>query len=236
MAVPQQRAPMLDAMGVLKEAWALFAQQWQAWVLMSLVFMLVMFTCIGVIFVPPLLAGMYLAAFKQMRGQAPQVGDMFQGMSWFASSWLLHIIVGILVGIGLLLCIIPGLLLMTWWFFAMTIMLSKNLGATDAMAMSKAKVSEGFWDVAVLVLLIWGVNVVANWIPFGFLVSMPLQTLMVAVAHRDLFGLEGALPPVGRDPAPAFQGQPPQGAICPKCNAVNSPGTKFCTGCGQQMA
>ena len=68
------------------------------------------------------------------------------------------------------------------------------------------------------------------------LVGLPLQTLMIAIAHRDLFGLEGALPPVGRGPSPSFQGAPLPSVGCPKCGGANAQGTRFCTACGSPIA
>ncbi|MEK7467991.1 MAG: zinc ribbon domain-containing protein [Planctomycetota bacterium] len=244
MAVPAQpRAPMLDAVGILKEAWELFTRQWQAWLLIGLCFMLMALclavTCIGIILMGALHAGLYVAAFKQLRGQTPEVRDLFEGFQWFGPTTLLMIISGFCVFLGMLCCIIPGLVLAVWWYFALPLCVSHGLGATDAMAMSKAKVKEGFWDVVVLILIIIAVNFVAGMVPFGqILVGLPIQTLMIAIAHRDLFGLEGALPPVGRGPAPSVQGvMPAQGAVaCPKCNAPNVPGHKFCTACGGLIA
>ncbi|KAF0244042.1 MAG: hypothetical protein FD180_2854 [Planctomycetota bacterium] len=244
MAVPvQQRAPMIDAMGILKEAWELFTRQWQAWLLIGLCFMLMALvlaaTCIGVILLGALHAGLYVAAFKQLRGQTPEVRDLFEGFQWFGPTTLLMIISGFCIFLGTLCCIIPGLILAVWWYFALPLCVSHGLGATDAMAMSKQKVQQGFWDVVVLILLIVGVNFVAGMIPFGqVLIGLPIQTLMIAIAHRDMFGLEGALPPVGRGPAPAFQGVAPLQAavVCPKCNASNVPGHKFCTACGGPIA
>lgn len=245
MALPAQpRPPMLDAVGILKESWELFTRQWQAWLLIGICFffavMVLSFTCIGIVLIGALQAGLYVAAFKQLRGQTPEVRDLFEGFQWFGPTTLLMILAGFCIFLGTLACIIPGLVLAVWWFFALPLCVTHGLGATDAMAMSKQKVQQGFWDIVVLMLIIFAVNFVSGMIPFGqILVGLPIQTLMTAVAHRDLFGLEGALPPVGRGPAPAFPGAPApaaQGVACPRCNAVNVPGHKFCTACGGPIA
>ncbi|MCC6741285.1 MAG: hypothetical protein IT452_19745 [Planctomycetia bacterium] len=245
MALPAQpRPPRLDAVGILKESWELFTRQWQAWLLIGICFffavMVLSFTCIGIVLIGALQAGLYVAAFKQLRGQTPEVRDLFEGFQWFGPTTLLMILAGFCIFLGTLACIIPGLVLAVWWFFALPLCVTHGLGATDAMAMSKQKVQQGFWDIVVLMLIIFAVNFVSGMIPFGqILVGLPIQTLMTAVAHRDLFGLEGALPPVGRGPAPAFPGAPApaaQGVACPRCNAVNVPGHKFCTACGGPIA
>jgi uncharacterized membrane protein len=241
MAVPApQRAPILDAGGIFKETWELFSRQWQTWMLLGLLYFLCLATCIGIFFIGPLTAGLYVAAFKQLRGQNPDVKDLFAGGPWFGSTTLVLILVGICCFFGFMLCIIPGLVLGIWWYFSLPLCISHNMSATDAMAASKAKVQEGFWDIVVFVLIIVAIQVVTGMLPYlgQILLGIPLQTIMIAVAHRDLFGLEGAVPPVGRTPAPAFQGiAPPQGAVaCPKCNAPNVPGHRFCTACGGPIA
>ncbi len=248
MAVPAApRAPMIDAVGILKEAWELFTRQWQTWLLIGLCFFLIAMvlslTCVGLICMGALQAGLYIAAFKQLRGQTPEVRDLFEGFQFFGPTTLLIIISGFLIFLGTLLCIIPGLVLAVWWFFALPLCITHGLGATDAMAMSKQKVQEGFWDIVVLLLIIFAVNFIAGMLPLGqILVGLPIQTLITAVAHRDLFGLEGALPPVGRGPAPAFAGAPvppppAQGSVpCPKCGTSNIPGHRFCTTCGGALS
>ncbi|MCE9584150.1 MAG: zinc ribbon domain-containing protein [Planctomycetes bacterium] len=242
MAVPAtSRPPLLDAVGIFKEAWELFTRQWQAWLLIGVCYFFVALvlvsTCIGSILLGAITAGLYVAAFKQLRGQVPEVRDLFQGFQWFGPVTLLTIMAGFCIFLGTLLCIIPGLVLMVWWRFALPLCITHGLGATDAMAMSKRKVQEGFWDIVVLMLVIMAVNMVAGMIPLGqILVGLPLQTLMMAIAHRDLFGLEGALPPVGRGPSPPFPGQPMPPVGCPRCGAANASGTRFCTACGGPIA
>lgn len=242
MAVPAAaRPPMLDAIGILKEALELFKRQWQAWVLIGICYFVLAVvlasTCVGAILIGAITAGLYVAAFKQLRGQVPEVRDLFQGFQWFGPVTLLSILAGVCIFLGTLCCIIPGIILAVWWYFALPLCITHGLGATDAMAMSKQKVREGFWDVVVLLLVIMGVNLVASMLPLGGIwLALPLRTLMVAIAHRDLFGLEGALPAVGRGPSPAFQGAPLPAVGCRQCGAPNAPGTRFCTTCGTQIA
>jgi hypothetical protein len=234
---------MLDGMAILQEAWEHFKLKWQSWVVISLVHfacvLVAAFTCIGWILVGPLTIGMYMAAFQQLRGQEPEVADLWSGFQWFGPSFLAMLLTSLAVFCGLLLCIIPGLVLAIWWIFTLPLIATHNLGAIEAMKMSKDRVSKCFWDVVILLLIAAGVNFVAGLIPFGgVVIGTPLMTLMIAIAHRDLYGLDGAAPPLRPAPAPAFPvGPAPAGnRACPKCGAANFATAQFCTTCGGAMA
>jgi uncharacterized membrane protein len=229
-------------MAILKEAWHYFTQQWQAWLVIGLVSALVQFalaiTCVGIVCIPALIAGQYLVAFKQLRGQNPEIGDLFGGFHWFGATTVTFLIAALGILVGYCLCILPGIVLAIWWLFAIPLCVTHNVSGMDALRMSKDKVAQNFWDVVILMLVMFVVQVVCGMIPLAqILVGVPLQMLMLAIAHRDLFGLEGALPPV-RDAAPAMgpAAAAVPGVACPRCRAVNARGVRFCTSCGQAIS
>ncbi|NUN48820.1 MAG: hypothetical protein HUU15_08345 [Candidatus Brocadiae bacterium] len=238
MANPGKQ-PMFDLSAVLREAWELYTRELTAWLLLGTVFfvsyMVASLTCVGIFFVfGPLFAGLHVAAFKQLRGEKPEVGDIFAGFHWFGATCMAGLLYLLGVSVGFLLCIIPGFILMIWWMFAIPLCASHNMGAMDALARSKEMVSRSFTEFLVFGLVIFLIQMVAGVVPFGqFLVGYPLTTLMVAILIRDLYGLEGALPRTAPVPPPP----PAAGAVpCPRCNAPVAQGTRFCTSCGGQVA
>ncbi len=88
------------------------------------------------------------------------------------------VVLGIIIGVGYALLVIPGLILTTFWVFALTMVVDRGIGVGEAMSESK-DLAQGFgymntfatWVVGALVV---GVIVgVLNLIPFfGFIVGL----------------------------------------------------------------
>ncbi|MBI2922678.1 MAG: hypothetical protein HYY18_16620 [Planctomycetes bacterium] len=231
---------MIDHIEVVKEAWRHFAAQWQTWVVMSLVCFVCIFaaafTCVALPFVVgPLSAGMYVAAFKQLRGERPELADLWAGFNFFGPTLAITILGGLAIFCGYLLLIIPGLVLAIWWLFSIPAAVATGCGGFEAMSASRARVTQGFWSVVGFILVLMVVQMIAGFIPFGGVaIGMPLQTLAIAIVYRNLFGLEGALPPL-RDPATAAPVAPAH-RFCMKCGTANFATSRFCAACGQGMA
>lgn len=60
----------------------------------------------------PMIVGYFKALEKEDRGEKPEIGDIFKGFDAFVPALVAALVSGIIIGIGTMLCIIPGLLLM----------------------------------------------------------------------------------------------------------------------------
>lgn len=230
---------MINSIETVKEAWRHFAAEWQVWVVISLVCFVCIFaaafTCIALPFViGPLSAGLYVAAFKQLRGEKPELADLWAGFNFFGPTLAITLLGGLAVFCGYLLLIIPGLVLAIWWMFALPGAVATGSTGFEAMAASKNRVTQDFWSVVGFILVLMVVQMIAGFIPFGGIaIGMPLQTLAIAIVYRDHFGLDGALPPRRE----AVQAPPPVAAhrFCTKCGIANFATSRFCAACGQGM-
>lgn len=133
-------------------------------------------------------AGIYGMALKQVRGQTLAFGDIFASPAIVPMLGLL-LIYTILVNLGLMLFVIPGvfiagLLLPTFALVADGVKLGDAI-KTSVQAMMRDKVSAaGF--IFVLGLLVY---VSALPMGIGLLVTLPLWWLISALAYRDMIGL-----------------------------------------------
>jgi uncharacterized membrane protein len=105
------------------------------------------------------------------------------------------ILVGLAVGIGFVLLVVPGLIAMVLFMFATFIVIDRGLGPIEAMKESM-RIGRGHrWTllglVAVLLLI-----VIAGFVAVfvGILVAMPISTLAFAHAYRELSSRAGAAP------------------------------------------
>ncbi len=103
----------------------------------------------------PLLGGFFLMILGYMRaGGEPQFNDIFSGLKRFGDLFPFFFL-SLLILFGFILLIIPGLIFMTWWIYALLLMADKGHPLGEAMRLSKAKVGEkGFFLHLVFLFLI----------------------------------------------------------------------------------
>jgi hypothetical protein len=92
-----------------------------------------------------LLGGLYLAVLRRMRGDAAGVGDVFDGFKLcLVQLMLVSAISSLLTGLGLFLCLLPGIYLLVAWQFALALVADKRLEFWSAMELSR-KVATRVW-------------------------------------------------------------------------------------------
>ncbi len=266
------------------EGWQMFVNQWQSWVLLMLVFMLLILIPLAPLYAfifaaqlatmgdpelqaeaptyllalmplfylviifgsSYLMSGAYRAAFKQMRGGQVSVKDLFTGGDVFLRVAGGAVLVGLLVMVGFLLCVLPGLAVLGLFYFTMPLIVERKLGVIDAMKAS-FEVTKGHWFMfvlfAVVVSLLAQLGSVACGV--GMLATFPLFFTINAVAFRDLFGVPGAqhfLPQqVPYSAGYSQPGTPGGGSLptrnCPRCGATGiAASARFCNVCGGNLA
>ena len=141
------------------------------------------------------LYGMLLGRVRQRR--AAEYGDMTGYFGLVGPMILATIVLGIIIGIGYTLLIIPGLLFTTWWLLTLVIMVDQGVGLGEAMSQSKA-LAQGvgymaFFGVWIVGAVAWSVlNMVLGVIPFvGTIISLVILPLALAYTVSMYFQARG---------------------------------------------
>jgi hypothetical protein len=138
-------------------------------------------------------AGLHKTALKQLRGKVISVGDLFSGGDIFLRVIGAAIAFGLLVMLGMLFCILPGLAVAGVLFFTMPLVIDRNLSVGEALSASYNATKANWFMFALfafVVSLLASLGQFACYI--GLLVSYPLYFTITAIAYRDVFGVEGA--------------------------------------------
>ncbi|HUJ72706.1 MAG TPA: GYF domain-containing protein [Verrucomicrobiae bacterium] len=144
----------------------------------------------------PLLGGLYHYYLKLIRGQPASLADAFAGFSGaFVPLVLAHIISGVLTGLGLLLCILPGIYLGVAWKFTLPLVIDKRLGFWEAMELSRTVVSRQWWILFAL-FLVSGVIACLGFVAccIGIFITLPIGIAAVLYAYEDILGAQPAAP------------------------------------------
>jgi hypothetical protein len=179
-----------DTMRWIGEGWDVVKADLGTFVLMGIVMMLVNGA------VPFLLqgattAGFQIACRKSLRGQKPEIGDLFQGFQFFVPTLLAHIVISILVFIGILFFIIPGLVVAAMYNFTYLFIVDKRMDLGAAMRASHAVVKQDYFGYTMFVIALGLLNIAGFLcLIVGLLVTVPMTFAAITVAYRDAVGFE----------------------------------------------
>lgn len=147
----------------------------------------------GLALVSPLNAGFFVVSAKLLRNQTPEFADFLGGLKFFLPLALFGIVSSILITIGLILLIIPGIYLIVSYLFALMFIVDRGLDFWPAMETSRRSVQTRWFQIFALFLLLVLLNLGgAMLLGVGLLVTIPLTHCIVAAAYDDIFGLQSA--------------------------------------------
>ena len=139
---------------------------------------------------PILGVGYYFVAFQLMRNRSCGFGDFFSGFKKFLPVFLTALVSSLLIGLGFLLLILPGIYLAVSYLFAQLFVVDKNLSFWSAMESSRKVITKKWFSFFGLVLLLGLLNLLgAIILGVGLLVTVPLSACVVAAAYEDIVGL-----------------------------------------------
>ncbi len=133
--------------------------------------------------------GLIRAALAVVRGETPEVNMLFEteGLGSFIVAAILF---GIMLWVGLLLCIIPGIFVaIIFMFYGFIIVENPSISPTDALKKSQEMTSGRLGELFVFGLALFGINLVgAILCGIGLLFTYGITAIAVAYAYRTLRG------------------------------------------------
>ncbi len=139
----------------------------------------------------PLMMGNFIVAAKLLHRQTPEFRDFFAGFSFFWPLFLVSLIGSIVVGIGMMLLIIPGIYLTVGYLFASCLVVDRRLDFWPAMEMSRRTVTPLWFGFFTFMLILIVTNLAgALLLGLGLLASIPISFCALTVAYGDLFGFQ----------------------------------------------
>ena len=186
--------------GYLKTGWGLFMQYPGGFVGFCLLNLVIQAALRVIPFVGPVAAfavttplfmGNFIVSAKLLQGQTPEFRDFFAGFQYYLPLLLLSLVAGLVIGIGTVLLIIPGIYLAVAYLFASYLVVDRRLDFWPAMELSRLTVNPRWFGYFAFVLLLALLNlagVIA--LGVGLLVTIPLSFCTVTAAYAELFGLQ----------------------------------------------
>ena len=145
------------------------------------------------ILLSPLLIGVTMMGIRRSLSKDISFSHMFEYYPRLISIVLMYLATSVLVIIGLVLLVIPGIYLSLSYAFAMILMLDKDMGIWEAMETSRKAVTKHWFKVFGFFFVI-GLIMIVSAIPLGIglIWTMPLMFIGYGVLYRNIFGVTQA--------------------------------------------
>jgi len=174
----------------LETAWQLTLKFIVPLILMTLVMFVVSCVTLGIL-APVTMAGYMQAILLMLRdGREPRIQDLFSQMKLFLPLLGFGIVVFIVIVIGFILLVLPGIIVALAISFSclymLPLMTDKEMGLIDAIKKSYAMVRQGpIIDHIVVMLLFMGISGIGGSIFIGWLFTQPLATVFLLSAYEE---------------------------------------------------
>src|SRR5438067_11958727 len=192
-----------------------------------------------------------LASEQITKGQVSLGSSIRFAVSRLLSIWALSIIVGIIVVLGIIALIVPGILLAIMFSLALPVLLIENKGVTESMGRSRVLVGQR-WIKTFATFLVLGIIVIIASAIIGaisglFGIASPVVNGIISAFYQPLFPILLAVyyysnlarisqpPPGPMWTGPTTTAQPGT-KLCPTCGTPNISSATFCTKCGSRLS
>lgn len=133
--------------------------------------------------------GLAMGLLKIARGEPVEIGVLFQGGKYFWRSVGAGLIYGIMVGLGCLLCIIPGIILGLMFGPFLYVLVDDDLPGIDCLWRAKEITEGNRLSYFVIIVACIGINLLGFLaLCVGLIFTAPLTSVISAVAYCKMTG------------------------------------------------
>lgn len=144
----------------------------------------------GLLLGGPLITGYYVVAHGLRHSRPVELPDFFKSFEKYIPLLILNLLMILIIFLGLLLLIIPGIYLAVSYLFAHFFVWFYDVEPVEAIRLSRMTVSGNFSQVFILCLILAGINLLgALAFGVGVLLTLPLSYCVVYAAFEDIIGI-----------------------------------------------
>ncbi len=138
----------------------------------------------------PMLAGIIMMGIDKAAGRETSISRVFQYFSATIPLTVMAIIMTLLIYLGFMLLIIPGIYLSIAYLMAIPLIVEKDLGAWEALEVSRKSISKHWFKFFFLLTALMLIMIVSM-LPLliGTLWTVPMMFTAIGVLYRDTYGI-----------------------------------------------
>lgn len=123
------------------------------------------------------------------RGEQAQISDLFSGGRYFWRMFGATILFSLMVGFGMLACLIPGIIWAMMYFSYVYALVDEDPRGMQCLSLARAAAKDNLGAILVLFIASIGINIL-GFLMFcvGIIATVPLTALILAVAYCKMTG------------------------------------------------
>jgi len=153
--------------------------------ILSIVFQLVI-TVIAL----PMSISIMVMAMRHANRKSVSAGEIFRHFGVMGTLFLAYLIMTIMIMIGVVLLVLPGIYLMFAYIYAMPLALEKKMGAWHSLETSRKATTKVWFRLVGLLLLISLINMLGILTIVGWIWTVPWTVLTFSMVYQKIFGIE----------------------------------------------
>lgn len=135
----------------------------------------------------PITAGTYMYALRLIRGGEPDLGEMLRGFQVFGKAFVVFALYSVMVVVGLIFLIVPGVYIAVALMPAMFLVLDDDLGAVETLQKAWEMTSGQRGRIFLVLLAIVGINILGLLaLLVGVIFTGALSLLIGAALYDEL--------------------------------------------------
>jgi len=144
----------------------------------------------GLLLGGPVIAGYYIVARQISHDRMVELPDFFKSFDKFVPLLILNLLMTLIIFLGLLALIIPGIYFAVSYIFAHFFVWFYDVDPTEAIRLSRKTVSGNFGQILLLCLALGGINLLGI-LAFGVgvLLTLPFTYCVLYAAFDDIIGI-----------------------------------------------
>jgi len=144
----------------------------------------------GLLLGGPVITGYYIVVRQLQRNLSAEVPDFFKSFDKFIPLLILNLLLSLVIFLGFLLLIIPGIYFSVSYLFAHFFVWFYDVDPTEAVRLSRKTVSGNFTQILWLWLALAGINILgAMAFGVGLLITIPFSSCVIYAAFDDIIGI-----------------------------------------------
>jgi uncharacterized membrane protein len=138
-----------------------------------------------------LIAGMEIYCMKKLLGRRAEFSDLFTGFNFFIPTLVAMLLISLFTALGLVLCIIPGLVVAAMYKFTYLFIVDKRMDFWEAMQASHAVVKNDYFGFTMFLLAMAGVSILGFLCCIvGVFVALPVTFAAMTIAYQETVGFD----------------------------------------------
>lgn len=141
----------------------------------------------------PIGVGLFMLGLRASVGAPTEATSIFSYFNRAFSLLLTVILMYLMIMIGLVLLVLPGIYLMVAYFMAMPLVVEKGLSPWQALEVSRKAITHKWFSVVglmILMMIIMMVSIIPLGIPMIW--TMPMFMIVYGIMYRNMFGYESS--------------------------------------------